>query len=83
METVHTKGTGKIYSLTTRAFEPQGKELSIDWLMYPPSPLVLLRVKSQYILGDIFPVSLASSGIFTIHLLESFTYVPPLIPIKS
>ena len=58
-------------------------ELIIDWLKYPPSSLVLLRVKSQYILGDSFPISLACIGVLIIHRLESFTHSPPLILIKS
>ena len=58
-------------------------EFIIEWLKYLPSPLVLLRVKSQYILGNTFPMSLVSRGALTIHLLESFTHFPPLISIKS
>ena len=64
-------------------FGTSENEFIIDWLKYPPSSLVLLRIKSQHILGDTFPISLACSGVLTIHRLESFTHFPPLISIKS
>ena len=45
--------------------------------------LVLLRVQSQYLPGDTFPISLACRGVFIIHRFESFTHIPTLISIKS
>ena len=64
-------------------FGTSGNEFNIEWLQYSSSPLVLLRVKSQEIIGEPFPISLASRGVLTMHLLESFTHFPPLISIKS